>query len=232
MYLDENRPASVKVVMDAGELSDLDYNTLGVLLGRKLGAKVPYIYGIPESVTNENLKYFGAAAAASGAVAIFHIDGITPEAIMGVAFKGGTPEYEMQITRKDLDEMEASLTTKNPGEPDLAAVGCPHCSAWELVDIANKFKKRKVKPGKDFFLFTTLENEAMLDRMHLLKELEGAGVTMMAGTCFVISPLPAGNYKTFITNSGKFASYLPSEHKMELVYASLDKCIDAVTEAR
>lgn len=228
LYLDENRVPSVKVIVEAGVLSDLDYNTLGILLGKKLGVDIPYIFGIPKSATNENLKYLGASAAASGSLALYHVDGVTPEALMGVGFSGA-PKYELFVGRKELEETEASLTTKSPGSPDLAVVGCPHCSASEVVEIAKRFKGRKVSPGKGFMLFTTFENEAMLDRMSLLEDLTKAGVTVMAGTCLVISPMPAGNYKTLITDSGKFASYLPSEHGIELVYAPLSKCIDAVT---
>ena len=92
-------------------------------------------------------------------------------------------------------------------------------------------KGRKVKEGKDIWIFTTAEADGMLRRSGVVQELEKAGVTMMVQTCLVISPLVGnGKYKTLITDSGKNASYLPSEHKIELIYASVEDCIKAVTE--
>ena len=50
----------------------------------------------------------------------------------------------------------------------------------------------------------------------------------MAQTCLVISPL-VGGYENLITDSGKFASYLPSEHSIKIRYASAEECVKAVT---
>ena len=121
------------------------------------------------------------------------------------------------------------MTTKDPGEPDLAVTGCPHSSMDECVKVAELFRGRKVREGKAFWLFTTLENSNLLDRMGLRKGLLDAGVRIMAQTCLVISPL-VGNYKSLITDSGKFASYLPSEHHVKLTFTDLEKCVEAVTK--
>lgn len=56
LYLDENRVATVRIDVKAGELSDLDYNTIGIIMGKFLGAKIPVLYGFPKGVTNDNLK--------------------------------------------------------------------------------------------------------------------------------------------------------------------------------
>lgn len=62
--------------------------------------------------------------------------------------------------------------------------------------------------------------------MGIKQKLEDAGVRIMAQTCLVISPL-VGGYKKLITDSGKFASYLPSEHNIDIRYAETEKCVEA-----
>lgn len=229
LYLPENRRAQIKVVIEAEHLSDLDYNTIGIILGKQVGSKIPAIYGIPESVTNDNLKYLGASAASSGSVALYHVIGVTPEAIDRDPFDGRKPEGEIIITRQMLDDTAASLSTKTPGEIDLIVTGCPHSSASEVLHISKLMEGKQLRPGKDFWIFTTYETDSLLRRMGVVQKLEAAGVRMMVSTCLVISPL-VGNYKTLMTDSGKFASYLPSEHSVELVYASMEDCVRAVTK--
>ena len=229
LYLDKNRAATFKVTVDAGELSDLDYNTIGIILGRSVGHRVPALYGIPDTATNDNLKYLGASAAASGAVGLYHVVGVTPEALAGDPFADRAPECEMCITRTDLERTEDGLTTEGVGEPDLVVVGCPHCSPTEILEIADLMKGRRVSDGKAFWIYTTLENEQLMLRMGRADALRDAGVRIMAQTCLVISPL-VGGYRTLMTNSGKFACYLPSEHGIALRYGAIEACVTSVTE--
>lgn len=232
LYLDENRKAQIKVTVDAGELSDLDYNTIGIIIGKRVGNYIPAIYGIPQSATNDNLKYLGACAASSGSVALWHAVGVTPEALYADPFGDHDPVSEFAITREMLTETEKSMCTKAPGEIDLYVTGCPHSSTAEVTRLSKLMKDRRVKEGKDMWIFTTAETNNMLKRSGVIQEMEQAGVRMMVQTCLVISPLVGnGKYKTLITDSGKNASYLPSEHGIELVYASMEDCVNAVTDA-
>ncbi|MDL2273136.1 aconitase X catalytic domain-containing protein [Oscillospiraceae bacterium OttesenSCG-928-G22] len=226
-YLDENRRAEFKVVLET-ELSDLDYNTLGILLGKTVGNMVPALYGLPASATNDNLKYLGASAASSGSVALYHAAGVTPEAIHTDPFEGRAPKEELLVTRALLDEVEAGLQTKHPGDVDLVVVGCPHYSPMEILKVAELMEGRRLKDGCEFWIFTTFEAESLVRRMGAVSKLEAAGVRMMPGTCLVISPL-VGKHETLMTDSGKFASYLPSEHHIELKYGSIERCVEAVT---
>lgn len=226
LYLDENRKGQVKVQVEC-DLTDLDYNTLGIILGKKVGAKIPVLYGIPDSVTNDNLKYLGASAASSGSVALYHIDGVTPEAILTDPFDGRKPEEEFSVTRTDLDREAASMNTIGAGEPELAVVGCPHYSSEEVIRLAKLAEGKKVAAGKAFWIFTTLETENLMETMGIGAQLREAGIRIMAQTCLVISPL-VGDYKELITDSGKFASYLPSEHGIKIQYACIEACVEAV----
>ena len=228
LYLPENRQAQIKITVEAGELTPLDYNTIGIITGKLAGAKIPAIYGLPQSATNDDLKYLGASAASSGSVALYHADGITPEAILTDVFAGKAPEEEMVITRKDIDDAAEKMTSTGAGEPQLAVVGCPHYSSEEVIRLARMIEGKKVADGKAFWVFTTAETESLMERMGMKAVLEEVGVRIMAQTCLVISPL-VGGYENLITDSGKFASYLPSEHSIKIRYASAEECVKAVT---
>ena len=99
------------------------YGALGYHVGKLAGNKIPYFRGI--SPEKDQLKALGAAMAATGAVAIYHVENITPEA---------------KKNRYDLTGLE--IITVEPAEidklfseiqVDAVAVGCPHCSHDELV---------------------------------------------------------------------------------------------------
>ena len=229
LYLSENRKATIKINVEAAGLTSLDYNTIGIITGKIAGAKIPAIYGLPQFTTNDQLKYLGASAASSGQVALYHADGITPEALFTDVFDGKAPEEEFVITRKDLDDEAERMSAPGEWQPQLAVVGCPHYSSEEVIRLAEIFGDRKVSEGKAFRVFTTAETESLAERMGIKQKLEDAGVRIMAQTCLVISPL-VGGYKKLITDSGKFASYLPSEHNIDIRYAETEKCVEAVTE--
>ena len=229
LYLPKNRKATIKINVEAAGLTSLDYNTIGIITGKIAGAKIPAIYGLPQSTTNDQLKYLGASAASSGQVALYHADGITPEALFTDVFDGKAPEKEFVITRKDLDDEAERMSAPGEWQPQLAVVGCPHYSSEEVIRLAEMLGDRKVSEGKAFWVFTTAETESLAERMGIKQKLEDAGVRIMAQTCLVISPL-VGGYKKLITDSGKFASYLPSEHNIDIRYAETEKCVEAVTE--
>lgn len=227
LYLPENRRAQIRITVEAGDLTELDYNTIGLITGKLAGSKIPAIYGLSRYASSDNLKYLGASAASTGSVALYHADEITPEAILTDVFHGKSPEEEFVITRKDLDEETERMNSEGAGTPELAVVGCPHYSMEEIIKLAEIIGKRKVEDGKEFWVFTTAENECLAERMGIKDKLENAGVRIMAQTCLVISPF-VRNYKNLITDSGKFASYLPSEHNIKIRYGSARKCIEAV----
>jgi len=84
-----------------------------------------------------------------------------------------------------------------------------------------------VAPGKALWVYTSGEVERQAAAEGLLATLDAAGAEVLAQTCAVMSPLPK-RFRTLMTDSGKYASYLPSEHGVELVYGGIDACVQAV----
>ena len=123
LHLVENRRPTVVVEVD-GAPSVPDggwYGALGVLAGREVGARFPFFRG--SRPTRDGLKSLGAAMAATGAVALFHVDRITPEARV-FPFETG----ELETVTFSADEVEA-VWSDLPVE--VVAIGCPHCSEEE-----------------------------------------------------------------------------------------------------
>ena len=203
LHQTENREPEIGVCVTC-DLKDADYSALGFLIGNLVGDKIPLIeLSSPASPGKDELKHLSAAIGATGSVGLYHIRGITPEA--GVKEQESTLEPEETITlgKSDLEAVYAERE-----EPDVIAIGCPHCSYDELTRIyallTVEGKGRALK--KAFFLFTA---RALTQRAkRLIAKIEKYGVKVLSDTCFVVSPA-FEDYDCVLTNSGKMLRYVP-----------------------
>ena len=116
-HLDENRKGTHLFKVEMELKTDKDFATLGYFAGNIVGPGVPVFEGIKERPTLENLKAMGAALASSGAVALYHIIGITPEA----PTKENVVDKEqlLTVTRKEMQILEkgiCNITTLQHGQ--------------------------------------------------------------------------------------------------------------------
>jgi predicted aconitase len=103
---------------------DVLYPVLGHLVGAEAGTAVPVLDGLPASATEDQLKALGAGAASSGAVALFHAVGVTPEApTLDAALHGRAPERVVEVTPAALRAARDSLTTAAGGRLSARARG-------------------------------------------------------------------------------------------------------------
>ena len=140
LHLDERRRATVVVdtgAIDAGlKRRDVFYPVLGTWLGAAVGDRVAVLTGLPASVSEDQLKAMGAAAASSGAVGLFHVEGVTPEAPnLETALGGGAPETVISLTPAALRSVRDTLSTAPAGRIDAVAVGSPHFSLTEFSQL-------------------------------------------------------------------------------------------------
>ena len=154
LLTDEGRKATWVVEVQCKEKPEAQL--LGSAIGMKVMEEVPYVKGLDRwlgSELNEEacsyLKDFGAATASNGAVGLYHIEGLTPEAKeQGEALiKEGAQIYV--IDDAELERVKASypIVWKNPdAAPALCFVGCPHLSLTQMEDwcdiITEKLKAR------------------------------------------------------------------------------------------
>lgn len=223
-HLDENRKATFLVKVKTKLEKDSDFSALGYIVGRKVKNGVPYFHGIKKA-SLENLKFLGAAMAASGAVALYHIDGLTPEAKKSNMFSESFEEIEIENLTESYEALNSEVN-----EIDLVAIGCPHASLEELEQIEKILKGKKVKTK--LWLMTPRKIKEIAEKKSLIKKIEASGARVFADTCMVVSPIEELGFRTVATNSGKAAFYLPSYCGMKVRFGSLEKCINAAVTGK
>ena len=234
LHLDEHRRATVLVrtgAVDEGlKRRDVFYPVLGSWLGAVAGDRVAAVDGLPRSVTEDQLKAMGAAAASSGAVGLFHVVGVTPEAPDLEAATGGGPLREVIDLRSDeLGAARDRLSTAGAGRIDAVAVGSPHFSLSEFERLEALLPPRFAVP---FYVCTGRAEHQALQARGRLAPLEAAGVEIVVDTCVVVTPILPPKDGVLMTNSGKFAHYTPSNTGYGVVYGSLEDCVKSARSGR
>lgn len=235
LHLPENRRATV--VIDTSALlptlkaSDVFYPVLGAWYGAEIGSAVGVVDGLPASVNEDQLKALGAAAASSGAVGLFHVAGVTPEApTLAAALGGRAPERVIALTPAMLRAARDRLSTVTGEALDAVALGSPHFSLQEFDALERLLAGRRV--ALPFFVCTGRHVVTALERQRRLKPLEQAGITVVADTCVVVAPILPAKGGVLMTNSGKFAHYTPANTGYEVVYGSLADCVESALAGR
>ena len=135
LHVDESREPTVIAKLTT-KPRGVDYSLIGLLVGERVGDGLPFFRGLP--ATEADLKWLGAALASSGSCAMFHVEGITPEARK--ARVRGLPS--ITITRADLTRVRREYSDGTDAE--VIALGSPQLSTDELRDIALRVA---VQPG-------------------------------------------------------------------------------------
>ena len=237
LHLSENRQGEVLVQMEGFGKELLDdtsiYGLLGYKLGIILGSKIPVIEGIPEQVTQDCLKALSAAGAAAGSMALFHIIGVTPEALrLEQIFKKNVPEYKIVIKPSDLIKVRDELDSSDEEEVDLIALGCPHFSYSEFYSVLKVLNGRKISKKIEFFIFTNRDIYRALYHTGLLSDLINAGIRIATDTCILHWPLSAWGFKVMATNSGKFAKYAPGLLGLKIKFGNIKQCVEGAITGR
>lgn len=208
-HLDENRKPDILIQVDA-RLLDSDYGALGYVVGGTVGDRVP-LFKLKSAPSRDELKSLGAAMAASGAVALYHVSGITPE-----AGKYEVPKEKITIEERQIKEVYTQ------GEPDLIAFGCPHSSVDELERLARLLDGKKVK--KEVWVCTS--RAIKKKRPELIKLIEKSGAKVFCDTCMVVSPA-SERFTCMMVNSGKAHKYVPNLCGVKSIMGTTEKCIAA-----
>jgi len=216
LHIWEKRQPNIKIRIDVDMIFNSDFSALGYLVGKMIKNKIPYFTGIKNANTDQ-LKALGAAMAASGAVALYHVKELTPEA--DLIEKDGLETID--IGKKEIEETYEKLNTGK--DPDIVILGCPHASIKEISVISEKLKDKKLK--KPVWVCTSRVMKEVADRMGFTEIIERAGGNVVADTCMVVSPIEEMGYKTTGVNSGKAANYLPGFCKQKVVFSNIDKLI-------
>lgn len=228
LHLDEERHA--RVVVDVSALSarlrgaDAFYPVLGAWLGSHYGNDVVVIDGINAEVTEDQLKALGAGAASTGAVGLFHVAGVTPEAPdVQTALGNRRAEHVHAVSVQDIRATRDHLTTATGNEIDSVALGSPHFSVDECESLAALLAGRPVV--RPVYVCTNRQVLAELERTGLKEMLKRAGVILVIDTCIAVAPILHGTRGVMMTNSAKFAHYAPANTGHASVFGTLADCV-------
>ncbi|MDH7593453.1 MAG: aconitase X catalytic domain-containing protein [Methanomicrobiales archaeon] len=213
LHMIEKRTPVLTIEIDGNKAIDRNediFGALGYIAGRKAGNSVPIFTGIKPN--RDQLKSMGAAMAATGAVGLFHVDGITPESRI---FKYRVDALErITIEAKEVEELFRSM------DVDAVAIGCPHCSEDELLHIERLMGGKSVK--KPLYIFASRH---VIDKSRrVVERIRKAGGFVIADTCMVVSPM-LERYRTIMVNSGKALAYVPDMCGSMARLGSLEDCI-------
>jgi predicted aconitase len=207
---------------------DSAYPILGAWLGRTVGTSIAAFAGLGQP-TEDQLKALGAAAASTGAVGLFHVVGVTPEApTIAAAFGGSSPLETLTLAESMLEEARSGLSTANisPGDPiDAVATGSPHLSAQELRNLEAALAGRQCRVP--LYACTSRSSLAKVASEGISERLQSCGVRVVADTCIVVTPILPEGSGVLVTNSGKFAHYTPPNTGYQVVFATLQDCVDS-----
>ena len=228
LHLDENRRARYLVDVRCPLRSGADFGALGYLVGKMVRNAVPYFrlstLPSPPPLTLP-LKTLGAAMAASGAVALYHVEGVTPEAQRGEML---APDAERVII-EDLSPAYAALNA--PVEQiDLVSIGCPHASLDEIAEVARAVDDRRLRAA--LWITTARQIKDRAAEAGYVATIEAAGGRVVADTCLVVAPMDALGFRTLATNSAKMAFYVPSHSGLQVRFGPLEQCLDAALTGR
>ncbi|MEM4160698.1 MAG: aconitase X catalytic domain-containing protein [Thermoplasmata archaeon] len=220
-HLDENRKPDFHVSVNVELKNDADFGALGYFVGKIVKDKVPYFTGI-SNASVDSLKALGAAMAASGAVALYHVQGITPEA------KNYSTEGLEKISFGDQELKETYQTLNSGEEPDILILGCPHSSLYEIREIARIVEGKRLK--KPMWVCTSRAMKELASRMGYEDVIRRAGGKIVADTCTVVAPVEDMGFRTIAVNSGKAANYLPGFCKAKVIFGDTESLIRRVLE--
>ncbi|RAP52365.1 MAG: hypothetical protein BZ138_03190 [Methanosphaera sp. rholeuAM270] len=221
----ENRKADIVFEVDYDFTNEAEIGALGYYAGQIVNDKNPY-FKISNRVSRNNLKSLGAALASSGAVSIYHVENMTPEADFAKNHDSFN-ENEVIIVDENIIKDNVNGLSTTDKTPDLVCLGCPHASITEIQEVANLVKGKKLK--KDLWICTSKAIKSISQQCGYLDVIESAGGRIVSDTCMVVAPIEELSYEVIGVNSAKAANYVPNMCKLDVVYDTVENLIKMIT---
>jgi predicted aconitase len=231
LHVPEHRSATHVIRVDCKVRTEVDFGVLGYIVGRRVGGGVPY-FRADGSAWNEDsisaalhLRALAAAMAASGAVALFHFQGMTPECELDGIIRPDAKEIVISSLDEGYERLSAPLK-----RIDFVSIGCPHASLEELCEIARYLTGRTVRAK--LWVTTARETRRRAEAAGWVQSIESAGGHVVSDTCLVVAPVEALGVKTMATNSAKAAFYAPSHSGLQVRLGTMAECLEAAVQGR
>ena len=200
---------------------------LGSAIGMKVMEDVPYVKGldkwIGDELNDENtayLKDFGAATASNGAVGLYHIDNLTPEAkeLGESLIAEGAQTYVIDDAELQRIYDSYPVIWKNPdAKPKLCFMGCPHMSLEQLKSWTERLEKALSEKGNKRVVIPTVFTTApkvieAFNKTEYAKRLEATGVIVSYICPLMYMNNPLCRKMPVITSSNKLRTYTTARY--------------------
>jgi predicted aconitase len=229
-HLDAQRQVTFVVEVSFTPRELCDWGTLGGIVGRLAGdySQVPALIGVDRVPSADEMKHFGAALASFGSVALFHMAGITPEAMRLDDVVPSGPELRThEIGEADIRALQASYG-KDVEEVDVVVFSAPQLSLVEMQSLAAMLDGRRAEIP--LLVVTSPQVKPDADRMGLTARIENAGGSVLSGMCFYQSYAreigEANGWRRLATNSAKLTNILGG-YGYKPVLLPMEQCVAA-----
>lgn len=225
LLTDEGRKATWVIKVETTEKPEAQL--LGSAIGMKVMEDVPYVVGLDKWLGNElndaacaYLKDFGAATASNGAVGLYHIDGLTPEAVeLGdKLIAEGAKEYIIDDAELQRVQDGYPVVWKDPDAPaKLCFIGCPHLSLEQLKDWTDKIEAALAESGKKKVAIPTVLTAApkvleAFEKTNFAARLKATGVITSYICPLMYMNNPLCKKMPVITSSNKLRTYTSARY--------------------
>lgn len=228
LLTDEGRKATWIVRVETSKKPEAQL--LGSAIGMKVMEDVPFITGMEPwlgtELTDEvcaYLKDFGAATASNGAVGLYHIEHLTPEAkLQGAGLVAeGAKVYVIDDAELERVKAEYPIMWKNPDtQPKLCFVGCPHMSLQQLKDWTDRVEEGLKASGNAKVLVPTVFTTAPavkkeFDQTEYAARLKATGVIVSCICPLMYMNNPLCKAMPVMTSSNKLRTYTTARYYTE-----------------
>lgn len=241
-HLDENRVGTHRVELEIDIESTFDWGMLGYHIGEIVQERVPVVRASGGRFTKvpnlQRLKHFGASASSSGGVEMYHLVGVTPEAMtIEQAFGNRSPEaaavpvirYGEAERRQTWDRLNSTAKDR---DVDYVMLGCPHYNIEQIWEACRLLEGRKVHENSNLWIFTPRAIKSLADQNGYTKIIEDAGAVLMSDSCSAMSRAVPKGTRVAALDSAKHAHYLPAIVGLQAWFGTTADCIDAACTGR
>ena len=227
LLTDEGRKA--KWIVEVKTTKKPEAQILGSAIGMKVMEDVPYVKGLDkwigtalDEATKGYLKDFGAATASNGAVGLYHIENLTPEAVeLGDALICEDAKTYV-IDDAELERVKAGYPNiwKNPNaKPERVFIGCPHLTYTQLGEWADRFEAELKKQGRTKVALNVVMTSPPAVLEHFKKDNKAAydkllsyGIKLTSICPLMYMNNPLCGKKAVVTNSNKLRTYTTARY--------------------
>jgi len=233
-HRDEYRLATHRIEVEVAVNDILNWGMLGYFVGDAVGERIPVLtgrHGRPELIDH---KHFGAAAASSGGVEMYHIAGMTPEApTLEAALGGRSPVKTLRYGKAEQRRTYEILNARGKNTSvDFVMLGCPHYSLDQVKNACRLLAGKRVSENCKLWIFTSRAVRVLADREGYSKLIRDAGGVLLTDTCSAIGQTVPPGTRVVALDSAKQTHYLPAIMGIEAWFGTTDDCINAALTGR